>query len=151
MSIEHELDSELKDALRHQDRLRLDVIRQIRTEVAKAAAEPRAVDEGSDARHERIIAAYVKKMEKARAEYEGYGERGADMRDKLAFEIDYLQRWLPEAVSQEDVARLVEEAIAATGADDPKQAGRVIGEIMKEHSGLDGGLVNRMVREALGG
>lgn len=151
MSIERELDQELKDALRARDKLRLDVIRQIRTEVTKAATEPGAAGEDSEARHTRIIAAYVKKMEKARAEYETYGERGADLRDKLAFEIDYLQRWLPETASEEDVARIVDETIAMIGADDPKQAGRVIGTIMKEHVGLDGTVVNRLVREALGG
>jgi len=151
MSIEQELDDELKDALRSKDRARLDVIRQIRTEVAKAAAEPKAADEDSDARHTRIIRSYVKKMDKAREEYAGYGERGTDMVAKLAFETDYLGKWLPDEPSAADVEAIVADAISAAGVDDPKQAGRVIGSIMKEHQGLDGGLVNKLVREALGG
>ena len=151
MSIEHELDEELKDALRTKDRARLDVIRQIRTEVTKAAAEPGAKDEDSDARHLRIIRSYVKKMEKAKSEYEGYGERGAEMVEKLGFETEYLSRWLPQQQSDEDVARLVQQAIEDTGVDDPKQAGRIIGMLMKQHDGLDGGTVNRLVKEALGG
>ena len=151
MTIEQELDDELKDALRAKDRDRLDVIRQIRTEAAKAAAEPDSGDETSDARHERVIGAYVKKMDKARREYEGFGDRGAEMAAKLTFETEYLQRWLPEEVSDGDVEQIVRETIAELGVDDPKQAGRVIGTIMKNHAGLDGGAVNRVVREVLGG
>ena len=150
MSIESELDEELKDAQRAKDRPRLDVIRQIRTEVSKAAAEPGGRDEESDTLHSRIISAYVKKMDKARREYEGYGDRSADMAAKLAYEIDYLGRWLPETASDGDIAAIVADAIEATGATDPKQTGQVIGHIMKNHQDLDGGAVNHAVRSALG-
>ena len=151
MTIEKELDDELKDALRAKDRARLDVIRQIRTEVAKAAAEPHASGEDSDARHERIIAAYVKKMDKARREYEGYGDRGADMAAKLTFETEYLRRWLPASMSAGDLAEIVRTALNELDVDDAKLAGRVVGAIMKSHPDLDGGEVNRLVREALRG
>ena len=151
MSIETELDHELKDALRGKDRARLDVIRQIRTEVVKAASEPGQRTEDSDGVHIRIMTAYVKKMDKARREYEGYGDRGAEMVKKLAFETEYLSRWLPEAASDDDIASIVAEAIAAIGATDMKQTGQVIGHIMKSHKDLDGGVVNQAVRTALGG
>ncbi len=152
MSIKDELAAELKDALKAKDRARLDVIRQITTEVSKAAAEPGFSGEVDDALHQRVIAAYTKKMEKARAEYVGYGERGADMAAKLGFEIDYLQRWLPAAgASDVEIDQIVRDALNELGADGPKQAGRVIGHIMKTHPGLDGGKVNAAVRAALGG
>jgi uncharacterized protein YqeY len=151
MTIETELDDELKDALRAKDRARLDVIRQIRTEVAKAASETGGRDQDREALHEKIIAAYVKKMDKARREYEGYGDRAAEMTAKLAFEIDYLSRWITEAASSDEVDSIVAEAIAAVGATDPKQTGQIIGHIMKNHKGLDGGAVNQAVRAALGG
>lgn len=151
MTIEQELDDELRDALRAKDRLRLDVIRQIRTGVTIAAAEPGGTHEESDALHRRIIRAYVKKMDKARREYEGYGDRTADMVAKLRFETEYLSRWLPPPTSGGDVEHIVRTTITELGVDDPKQAGRVIGAILKDHGDLDGGEVNRLVREALGG
>lgn len=152
MTIKQQLADELKDALRHKDRPRLDVIRQITTEAARAAAEPGfSGDPDGDELYERVIAGYVKKMTKARAEYESYGERGAEMAAKLAFETDYLGRYLPEQAGADETARIVEAAIAELGVDDPKQAGRVIGHIMKQHDGLDGALVNQLVRQALGG
>lgn len=151
MTIEQELDDELRDALRAKDRLRLDVIRQIRTGVTIAAAEPGGTHEETDALHRRIIRAYVKKMDKARREYEGYGARTADMVTKLRFETEYLSRWLPPPTSGGDVEHIVRTTITKLGVDDPKQAGRVIGAILKDHGDLDGGEVNRLVREALEG
>lgn len=151
MTIKDELAGELKDALKSKDKARLDVIRQITSEVSKAITEPGFEGDADDALHQRVIASYVKKMEKAREEYEGYGDRGADMAAKLAYETDYLSRWLPDQVSAADTSAIVQATIAELGADDPKMAGRVIGQIMKEHDGLDGALVNSLVREALGG
>ena len=151
MTIEKELDDELKEAMRAQDRSRLDVIRQIRTEVAKAAAAPGGGGADREQLHEQIIASYVKKMDKARREYEGYGKRGAEMVQKLSYEIEYLSRWLPDAASSEELGAIVAKTISEIGATDPKQAGQVIGRIMKNHQGVDGGEVNRLVRAALGG
>ena len=88
MTIKDELSVELKDALKAKDRARLDVVRQITTEVSRAVAEPGFTGEADDALYESVIAGYVKKMEKARQEYEGYGDQGAEMAAKLEFEID---------------------------------------------------------------
>jgi len=150
MSIKTDLDSELKDALRAKDRARLDVIRTIKTEATVAGSEPGFTgDPDGDELYERVIASFTKRMAKSKAEYEGYGARGQDMAAKLGFEIEYLSRYLPEKADAADTAALVEAAIDELGATDVKQAGRVIGHLMKTHEGLDGGLVNRLVREAL--
>ena len=69
---------------------------------------------------------------------------------KLTFEIDYLAPWLPVELDETATRELVRAAIAELGVDDVKQAGRVMGHIMKGGADLDGGLVNRLVREELG-
>lgn len=150
MSIEDELAEELKGAMRARDRVRLDAIRQINSEVSRRATEPGFRGPVDDDLYREVIAAYVKKMTKAMEEYEGYGERGVAPAAKLRAEVEYLQRWLPEAPSDEQVAALVDEAIAELGVEDPKQAGRVTGHVMKNHPGLDGAVVSRVVRERLG-
>lgn len=153
MGIQEELAAELKDALRAADKPRKDVIRQIQTEVSTARAEPGFSGEVDDALYEKVIASYVKKMDKSRQEYLDLGERGAAMAEKLAFEIDYLGRWLPKKLGEEETRRLVREAIASLGAaGDPKAAGRVTGTLMKSRGAdLDGGLVSRIVSEELSG
>lgn len=129
----------------------MDVIRQVKTEVSVARAEPGFKGEIDDDLYVRVIGAFVKKMEKARQEFDELGEPGLAHSKKLAFEIDYLARWLPEALTDEETRVLVRAAIAELAADDPKMAGRVTGHLMKSGTeGLDGAAVARIVREELG-
>lgn len=151
MTIQEELTAELRDAMKEKDALRRDVIRQVQTEVATAKSQPEFRGEVDDALYQEVIASYVKRMEKAREEYLSLGERGEEMADKLAFEVEYLSRWLPEKLDEGATRRLVLEAIEELdAAGDEKAAGRVTGHLMKTHGAdLDGGLVNRLVREEL--
>lgn len=151
MSIREELSAELKDAMKSGDRRRRDVIRQIETEIATARSAPDFTGEVDDRLYEKVIASYVKKMDKARFEYEGYGDRGAEMAERLGYEVDYLSRWLPKKLDEANTRALVREAIAELGvAGEEKSAGRVTGHLMKDRGGdLDGGMVNRIVREEL--
>lgn len=152
MSIHDELVEELKDAMRAQDKRRLDVIRQVETEASRARSEKGFEgDPQGDALYRAVISSYVKKMDKAREEFVAAGERGADQASKLAYEIDYLERWAPKSLSEDDTREVVRVAILELKADDPKQMGQVIGHIMKNGpAGLDGAIVSRLVREALG-
>lgn len=151
MSIAEELAAELKDAMKTQDGPRRDVIRQVQTEAATARSAADFEGEVDDAFYERIIASYVKKMEKSRDEYAAIGERGEAMAGKLGYEVEYLARWLPKRLGEDETRSLVSAAIEELGvAGDEKAAGRVTGHLMKTHGkDLDGGLVNRLVREEL--
>jgi uncharacterized protein YqeY len=151
MTIKEELAEELKHAMRAQDGPRRDVIRQVETEVALARSQPGFEGEVDDELYRTVIAAYVKKMDKARDEYVEIGERGAALAGKLGFEVDYLSRWLPSKLDEAATRRLVQGAIAELGvAGDEKAAGRVTGHLIKNHGkDVDGGLVNRLVREEL--
>ena len=150
MGIQDELSAELKDAMKSRDKARSNVIRQIQTEVAVAKAAPGFDGEINDDLYQSTIVSYVKKMEKAKGEYEAAGERGADQAEKLAYEIEYLSRWTPNLLGEDETRQIVQDAIAELGVDDPKMVGRVMGHIMKAGKELDGGLVNRIVREELG-
>lgn len=152
MSIQEEMSAELKDAMKAQDAPRRDVIRVVQTEIATAKSAPDFDGDADDAFYQKVIGSYVKKMDKSRTEYEGLGERGADMAEKLAFEVEYLSRWLPTKMGEEETRSIVSSVISDLGvAGDEKAAGRVTGQIMKTHGkDLDGGLVNRLVREELG-
>ncbi|MDJ0961070.1 MAG: GatB/YqeY domain-containing protein [Acidimicrobiia bacterium] len=151
MSIHEDFVAELKDAMKAGDKARVNVIRQIESEVSTIKTRPDFTGEVDDDMYLRTIAGYVKKMDKARREYESAGERGVANAEKLAWEITYLARWLPQALGEDETRRTVRAAIAELKADDPKMAGRVIGHVMK-NSGkkLDGAMVNRIVREELG-
>lgn len=151
MSIQDQLTEELRNAMREKDPRRRDVIRQVQTEVATAKSQSDFSGEVDDAFYQKVIASYVKKMDKSREEYAEIGERGEAMAEKLAFEVEYLSQWLPTKLGEEETRKLVTEAIDALDvAGDEKAAGRVTGHLMKTHGDdLEGALVNRLVREEL--
>ncbi len=150
MTIKDELAAELHDAMRSGDQPRREVVREIETLVSRKRSEPGFSGQVDDGLYLEVMAAFAKKMDKAASEYEGLGERGVDMAAKLRWEVGYLSRWLPTKLSDEETRRVVREAITELGVDDPKMAGRVVGHLMKTMGAdLDGGLVNRVVREEL--
>ena len=151
MSIKEELADELRDAMRAKDGPKRDVIRQVETEIAVARSQPGFTGEADDDLYRQVIGSYVKKMEKTRQEYLELGERGEAMAAKLGFEVEYLSRWLPRKLDEEATRRLVREMIEELGVtSDEKAAGRVTGQLMKQHGkDLDGSLVSRVVREEL--
>lgn len=150
MPIEQELNEELKDAMRKKDQARLAAIRGVKSDMGKRLSEPGASGDADDDLWIDVISGFVKRNLKSKAEYDGLGERGADMAAKLAWESEYLGRWLPTKLDEAATRVLVDDAIRSTGATEPADAGKVMGLIMKDHKeDVDGALVNRLVRAAL--
>ena len=131
---------------------RRDVIRMIESEISLAKSASGFKGEVDDDLYRQVMAAYSKKMDKARAEYLELGPRGDEMARKLGWEVSFLSKWLPTKLDQQSTEALVQATISELGAaGDPRAAGRVIGHIMKNHKEeVDGGLVNRLVAAALG-
>src|SRR4026209_2417057 len=93
-----------------------------------------------------------KQLQKALAEFEKAGERGAAQAADLRFEIAFCEGHLPKTMDDEAVRALVRERIAALGVGDPRQAGRLVGDIMKTHKGqVEAGDVKRIADELLKG
>jgi hypothetical protein len=151
MRIQEQLAADRIAAMKSGDKATVSVVRQIDSEVALAKSAPGFEGEVDDDLYLATIAAYVKKMDKARSEYESLGERGLSQVEGLSFEIEYLSQFLPESLSEEDTRTLVRQTIAELGVDDPKMKGRVIGAVMQAGEGLDGALVARLAGEELGG
>ena len=69
---------------------------------------------------------------------------------ELRFEIEFCERFLPKGMDETALRALVAERVQALGIRDPKQAGRLIGDIMKTHKGqVDAGDVKRVAEEVL--
>jgi uncharacterized protein YqeY len=150
MTIKEQFAANLKAAMRAKDKPQINVIRQIESEIAVQRSAPGFSGTIDDELYVKTISSYVRKMNKARAEFAAAGERGAEQEAKLAYEVEYLSQWLPAQADEGTTRQMVRDAIAELGVNDPKAVGRVIGHIMKSGADLDGGLVNRLVREELG-
>ena len=69
--------------------------------------------------------------------------------NKFNSRVDFLSDWLPEQLSEEDVAKLVDEVLADLGEVDMSQMGRIIGAVMAKGDGIDGSIVSKLVREKI--
>ena len=94
------------------------------------------------------IAKGVKQREESIAQFEAAGR--AEIAEGEKTEMALLKRYLPEQLSEEAVAALVKETIAAVGATSKKEMGKVMKEVMARAKGqADGKLVSRLVGAAL--
>jgi uncharacterized protein YqeY len=150
MSIETELNEQLKQAMRAKDSQAADCIRMIKTKHMERRTAAGFKGPLDDSLWLDVVASYQKQLRKSREEYAALGARGAEALHQIDFEIGFCARFLPKAASDDEVRVLVREAVMRLGASDPKQAGRVVGEIMKANKGkLDPSAVKRIVDEEL--
>ena len=83
------------------------------------------------------------------AQYEKAGR--TELAEQEAFEIEVLQEYLPQALSEEEIASLVAEAIADSGAESIRDMGKVMGQLKPKMQGrADMGAVSALVKQQLG-
>ena len=151
MTIETDLNQELKDAMRARDQALVACIRQVKSKMQETVNAKEFRGEVDDALYQRVIGSYVKSLQKGIAELEAAGSRGDELRRKYDAEITYLSKFLPELKSEAETRELVRAAIAQSGASDAKQLGKVIGMVVKEHKGqVDAALVREIAQRELG-
>lgn len=150
MSIEVQIQEMLKEAMRNKDTATVDCLRMIKTkhmERRTAAGFKAPLD---DALWVDVITAYQKQLRKSREEYAGLGERGAERLPAIDFEIEVCAKFLPKLASEDEVRGAIIETITRLNVTDVKQAGRVMGEVMKQNKGkFDPAMVKRIVEALL--
>jgi len=150
MSLERELTDRLTQAIKTKDAPTADVVRMIKTRLQERRTAKDFSGTINDAVVLEVIGAYRKLLQKAIAEYEKLGERGAEQAAKLRFEIGFCEGYLPKGLDEAAVRALVQERIRALGIADAKQVGRLVGDIMKTHKGqVEAADVKRMAEELL--
>lgn len=141
---------ELKQSMLAKNELKTSVLRLLLSainyyEIQKGGA-------GYEATEEDVLAVLQSEAKKRRESIEQFkaGNR-QDLVDKETKELEILQTYLPAQMGEEEIRTLVKEAISQTGVTSMADMGRVMGALMPKVKGrADGGLVSRLVREALG-
>ena len=140
------LSTQIKEAMKSGDRTRLATLRMLSSSVKN-----REVELGHDLTEEEfveVVGREVKRRKEAAEAYAGAGRPELEERERAEQAI--LEAYLPEQLSEEELSKVVDEAIAATGASGPKEVGKVMGHVMAKHKGrVDGSTVNRLARERL--
>jgi uncharacterized protein len=118
-----------------------------------SALQSAAIDARQDLSDEQAVAVLQREARKRREAEQAYRDAGRQERaDQEAFERSVVERFLPARLERAELTRLVDEAVAATGASGPRELGKVMGRLMPAVKGrADGDEVRRLVLERLGG
>jgi hypothetical protein len=150
MALARQLDDTLKSAMKEKDSRTTNVVRMLKTRLAERTTAKGFSGQVDDALVVDVIGAYRKQLQKALAEYEKLGDRGADQAAELRFEIEFCERYLPKGLDEAALRALVAERLKALNITDPKQTGRLVGDVMKTHKGqVEAAVVKRVAEELL--
>jgi len=150
MPIEQQLTEALTQAIRAKDTRTADVVRMLKTRLQERRTAKGFTGQVDDALLMDVIGAYRKQLQKALAEYDKLGERGAAQAAQLRFEIEFCERFLPKGMDATALRTLVQERAKALGVSDSKQVGRLVGDVMKTHKGqVDAADVKKIAEDLL--
>ncbi len=150
MALEQTLTDALTQAIKAKDTQTAAVVRMLKTKIQERRTAKGFSGVVDDALVLDVMGAYRKQLQKAIVEFEKVGERGAAQAAALRFEVEFCERYLPRAMDEAAVRVLVKERIGALGITDAKQAGRLVGDIMKTHKGqVEAGDVKRIAEDLL--
>jgi len=149
MGLKEKILEDMKAAMKSQEADRLGAIRFLQSAVKNREIElrPNAIDDQE-------IIGVIKKLAKQRKDsIEQFEKAGrTDLVDKEKFELSVLEGYLPSQMNAEQVTKVVEEVIAALGANSIKQMGAVIKEVQARTSGsADNKLISEVVKARLQG
>jgi len=144
------IQADMTAAMRSKDADSLSTLRMLKT--ALMEARTRKPKEAGLSLEEEIdvVQRYAKKRREAIEEFRRLGRE--DLVASEEREILVAARYLPQALSDDEIRALIREAVAKSGAAGLRDAGKVIGLVMAEARGrVEGGAVSRLVREILAG
>jgi uncharacterized protein len=152
MGLEQDLNERLTRSIKEKDQPTADVLRMVKSRLQERRTAKGFAGQVDDALVLDVIGAYRKQLQKALVEFEKVGERGAAQVAQLRFEIALCEGYLPKGMDEAALRVLVAERVQALGIADPKQVGRLVGDVMKTHKGqVEAGDVKRIAEELLRG
>jgi uncharacterized protein YqeY len=147
LSLKERISEDMKAALKARQSERLSAIR-----LLMAAIQQKEIDERKPLDDAAVIAVTERLIKQRRDSIEQFQAAGrTDLVDKETAELELLKQYLPQPLSQEEVASAVEAAIAATGASGPQAMGKVMAALKAQLAGrADMTRVSALVKARLG-
>ena len=148
MSLKARIIEDMKAAMRARDSARLSAIR-----LLLAAIKQREVDERIDVSDTQVVEVIEKMLKQRRDSISQYeAAKRFDLADVEKFESSLLQGYLPEPLTEAEIAALLDKAIAQTGAAGIKDMGKVMAAVKPQVVGrADMGKVSAQIKARLGG
>jgi len=143
MPIIETLNEGIKEAMKSRNQLRLDTLRMLKSKILTVDARANL----PDADVVKLFKTYYGNLQEALEQAQG--AKRPDMVTDLKAELAIIEEFLPKAPSLEETKRLVEQAIAESGAKSKKEFGSVMKAIMKMNNTVDGKLAKELANQLL--
>jgi uncharacterized protein YqeY len=146
MTLIAEIKTQLEDAMREGDAARRDALRLILSRLQGAEKElQRPLSEDEELQ---VLQRERKKRLEAAEAFRSAGRE--EQADKEEDELDVLEEFMPEPMSEDELEEIVDDVIAEVGATSMRDIGRVMADVMPQVAGrADGSAVSQIVREKL--
>lgn len=149
MSLQKQIMEEMKVAMKSKDTVSLQALRAVKSAFLLAKTEAGAGDDLTAEQEMKIIQKQVKQRKDSAAIFIEQGRQ--DLADPELKEVAILEKFLPEALSEEAIEKVVLETITNLGAEGMKDMGKVMGVVSKQLAGqADGKTISGIVRKNLG-
>ena len=146
MTIAEQLTEDMKSSMKAQDADRTGVLRLLR-----GSLKNEEIKVGHGLSDDEALKVLQREAKQRRDSVEAYQAAGrTDLAEREEAELTVIKSYLPEVMSEDELAKVVDEVVAEIGATDAKQMGAVIGAVLKRVGArADGGAVSKLVREKL--
>ena len=146
MSLIARIEEELKAAMRARDQERTDALRLTLASLRSAEKEVQRPPKEDEELH--VLQRERKRRAEAAEAFRGGGREEQAAKEERELEI--IQEFMPEPVDEDELERIIDDAIAETGATSLRDLGRVMADVMPQVAGrADGSVVSQLVREKL--
>ena len=147
MTIQEKIQSQMTDAMRSKDQLRLSVLRMM-----KSAVKLKEVEKMKPLEENEVIAVLNTLVKQRKDSVEQFRKGGREeLAQKEESEIKIIEEYLPAAASEDEIRKAINEAVEETGAASMKDMGKVMKATLARLAGksADGSRVSQMVKEKL--
>lgn len=149
MSLQEQVMDAMKSAMKAKDSVALESLRAIKSAILLAQTEKKAGSGLSGEEEVRLLQKLVKQRKDSAAIFREQGR--VDLAEPELAQADVIARFLPEQVSEAEIEKVVDEAIAKTAASGMQDMGKVMGMVSKELAGkADGKTISNIVKRKLG-
>ena len=148
MSLQDQVMEKLKDAMRAKDSVALESLRAIKSAILLAKTENGAKEDLSEEQELKLLQKLVKQRKDSATLYQEQGRD--DLAQPELAQVAIIEQFLPEALSEEEIEKVVVMTIESIGASGMKDMGKVMGIVSKELAGqADGKTISTIVKKNL--
>ena len=147
MGLQEKLLDDMKTAMKSGNKVALETLRMLRSQLKNAS-----IAKGEDLSEDNVMSVLSKEAKKRKESLELYKQGGReDLAEKEEMEMQIIMSYLPEALSEDELEKIVDKAVVETEADSLRDMGKVMGLVMPQVKGrADGKVVQEMVKKKLG-